>query len=655
MAKNEFELKINVSGNAEKSIGDLKKELREAKQELQQAEKGTEQWYNALKRTAAIKDEIEDINKAVSLTTNGFQGLNATMNVIAGGIQGIASVTAILGSENEALTKTLIKLQAAANFAGAVAQLKDLGVAFQALRATLLTNPLFIVASVITAIGVAIYAIRDRFEFLIKMFDAIGEGISRVADAIGLINRKVEALDKIMGEFESKNKEAIATIERQMKIAEAEGKSTIELQKQKIELQKDYIAKQIAILRLKELEGKLSDEERKKLGDLRQELVNLSTEQIAMNIKQNKEIEEQEKKAQEQRKEQYRKYIENKKKQDKEAFDNAVALLEFEKAKAMITAEDKALVEFDFISKKKKLILESNAFEAKEKEKLIDELNRQQELLLLQQQVDMEKQREVELKALFERKMEQMELEKQLALESNDDRLATELEFLERKRALVLEAEGITELERIKLIEKIDNEIKLNKIKQAKDIAAKELEIEKQKEAAKKQVQQLSLQAIDSLSNAFFTLALQRVAKGSEEEKKLQRVKFNIDKGINIAKAVMNTAEGVTKALAASPPPINAILAGITAAMGAAQVAVIAAQQFPESEGAISSNVPSISGGGGAVSETQTQPLQPILPQGIDTANIQRTDEQVIKAVVVETDITEKQRRVKNIIESSSF
>jgi hypothetical protein len=58
-------------------------------------------------------------------------------------------------------------------------------------------------------------------------------------------------------------------------------------------------------------------------------------------------------------------------------------------------------------------------------------------------------------------------------------------------------------------------------------------------------------------------------------------------KAVALANAVVNTAEGVTKALASAPPPFNVILAAITAALGAVQVGMIAAQPLPLAKGAI--------------------------------------------------------------------
>jgi len=53
-----------------------------------------------------------------------------------------------------------------------------------------------------------------------------------------------------------------------------------------------------------------------------------------------------------------------------------------------------------------------------------------------------------------------------------------------------------------------------------------------------------------------------------------------VAQGVNIGEAIMNTSVGVTKALASAPPPLNFVLASIVGAMGAAEVALIAAQGF---------------------------------------------------------------------------
>lgn len=73
--------------------------------------------------------------------------------------------------------------------------------------------------------------------------------------------------------------------------------------------------------------------------------------------------------------------------------------------------------------------------------------------------------------------------------------------------------------------------------------------------------------------------AIARNKRIDAEEKKLKRESAQRDKNIAIFNAVINTAAAVTKALP------NLILAGIAAALGAAQIAIIAARPVPKFKG----------------------------------------------------------------------
>jgi len=70
-------------------------------------------------------------------------------------------------------------------------------------------------------------------------------------------------------------------------------------------------------------------------------------------------------------------------------------------------------------------------------------------------------------------------------------------------------------------------------------------------------------------------------AKFKAEESKLRREAFEKEKQANIVKALMGVALGVVNALATAPP-LGYILAGVTAALGAVQVATISSQPTPK-------------------------------------------------------------------------
>lgn len=69
----------------------------------------------------------------------------------------------------------------------------------------------------------------------------------------------------------------------------------------------------------------------------------------------------------------------------------------------------------------------------------------------------------------------------------------------------------------------------------------------------------------------------EQLATTFEDVEGLGKAFFVANKAVAIAEATINTATAVTKALASSPPPLNFVLAGVTAAFGALQIASIVA------------------------------------------------------------------------------
>jgi hypothetical protein len=76
--------------------------------------------------------------------------------------------------------------------------------------------------------------------------------------------------------------------------------------------------------------------------------------------------------------------------------------------------------------------------------------------------------------------------------------------------------------------------------------------------------------------------AAKRNKRIEQEEKKLKRDQAIREKNLAIFNAIINTAQAITVALASAPPPFNAILAGISAALGAAQIAAISSRPIPK-------------------------------------------------------------------------
>ena len=116
------------------------------------------------------------------------------------------------------------------------------------------------------------------------------------------------------------------------------------------------------------------------------------------------------------------------------------------------------------------------------------------------------------------------------------------------------------------------------------------------------------------------------------------RSMFEINKVAGIANAVVNTAQGVTKALAAYPPPLSFIMAGAQAAAGAAQIAAIKSTSFGGG-GSVSAI-----GGGGGVPSLATSPGIPVTPTDSQAAQSHVT-------VVIDDDAILTGGAIRNLVD----
>lgn len=86
----------------------------------------------------------------------------------------------------------------------------------------------------------------------------------------------------------------------------------------------------------------------------------------------------------------------------------------------------------------------------------------------------------------------------------------------------------------------------------------------------------------DALNNEYAKRAAQRERKLEQEKKEIALKQAKRERDIASFQAVVNTAAAVVKALAAAPPPANFIMAAISAAAGAAEIAAIRSAPLPK-------------------------------------------------------------------------
>ena len=137
MAKQEVGLKIDVDVS---SVGNIKKELRAATVELiamqEKFGKTSEQAINAAKRVANLKDTIQDAKEQADLFDPGnkFKAFSNAATQVAAGFTAVQGAMALVGSESEDVQKSLLKVQGALALSQGLSQIGDLGKAFDELK-----------------------------------------------------------------------------------------------------------------------------------------------------------------------------------------------------------------------------------------------------------------------------------------------------------------------------------------------------------------------------------------------------------------------------------------------------------------------------------------------------------------------------------------
>ena len=183
---------------AEKSLQDLRKELKETRNVMLNAEEGTEEYNQALVKAAniqhTIKDQTEEINasamdfgqiagnvvKGVGGMVAGFQAAQATMN--------------LFGIENEAVMKSLEKMQNLMALTQAIPALEDGIKGFKRLSTAISTATgatskfgKALISTGLGALAVALGYVVTNFEEISKWLDEITgqtDFLGTVADAV---------------------------------------------------------------------------------------------------------------------------------------------------------------------------------------------------------------------------------------------------------------------------------------------------------------------------------------------------------------------------------------------------------------------------------------------------------------------------------------
>ena len=609
----EVPFKVSIdTGTAEKTIGELRQEFRDLNKVIDQTKAGTDEYNKAVIRLGAVKGTLKDVREQM-LALDPEKRLAAFSRIgstVASGFSAATAAAALFGDKNEELGKTIVKVQAASALASGLQGLsgfkKALVDAQLAMKAFALENPFTAVVVGVVALTAAIYG-------LVKAFD-------KTADEIDQLKKAAEDLDEF-----AKNSESFWN--RQIKLLEAQGKSLEDIHARRKEMIREQLEDNADAIKIQQQLADKGDEDAiKKLGELENKrkdlLADREIEEAKFASDKAKRDEETTKKEAEElkkRNEISAKAIEEKKKHDEAAWKEELKLLD--------DSIDDAIKLFE-----REVAAEQKMFEDRQKA-------RQDYYATV---INLELKNMADQAALDENPIEQENARYQQQLVDQTDFQSQQLTLLQTQ----VDTEVITkedgERRKKELQDKFNTQNLIATKQHNKNLLTAEQDLKNQK-----------LLIIGSGINSIGQLAIAFAGKSEAS----QRRAFEIQKAAGIATATIDTYVAANKAAALPlPPPFPAIAAAVAVATGLARVATIAKTEFnapaPTSDVSVSGG----SVGGGAPEAPAIQPPQVTATQ---TQTNQEGDftgfGKHIRAYVVESEMTEKQKRIKGIESRSEF
>ena len=187
---------INVTGNASKSIAEIRKELKAANGELIAAQANfgnySKEALAAAQKVAQLKDTVQEARETADLFDPGkkFAAFTGALSAVASGFTAVQGAIGILGVKSEETEKTLLKVQSALALSQGLSVLSDSAKSFERLNSTIQTNSVFIKANTIVtnlatksmqAFGFSVDATSTSFKVLKGAIAATGIGLLIVA------------------------------------------------------------------------------------------------------------------------------------------------------------------------------------------------------------------------------------------------------------------------------------------------------------------------------------------------------------------------------------------------------------------------------------------------------------------------------------------
>lgn len=649
-----------------KGLAQIKSELRELKGELANATDPA-QMAKLAEQAGKLKDQLADANEQVAVFASGSK-FEQVSNSFSSMKDSLMSMDFEEASEKAKMfSKTLgsISPETIGNgIKGLVSTVGTLTKAFVQFGVSILTNPIFLLVAVIAAVVAGIVYFLNKLGFLKTIMEAIGavidwliQGFKDLTDWIGLTNhaqtKQAEESAAALQEEREGIQKVVNGLDHKIAMLDAEGESTIALRIEKNKLLKvDAELNAQAIQTVSNMYGK-TGAFGKVYGEMSDKATNVVQKLEVEEKKLTTELENENKK----RADDNKKYLEDRLSASRLVQDLEVQLMEAGIEQELKSNEIKyrRLIE-DLKTNEKLTGAERNRLRT-EYELLY--ANAKDEI----QQKELQKNKKFQEDAL---KIEQDAKDEfiKLVQDISEQNYVNSLTEKERELLAVndkyfaLQEAAKGNAEQMKIIE----EAKSTEVAAINDKAAKD-------EIARLQAVADAKLAIQNEDLAMVTQGIGVLKSVFEKNKKIQKGLLIAENAAGIAKIIINTMASNAKALLLGPvlsAPIiarNNISAGIGIASSVAATAKgLAALGGGSATGGSAPGGSGGGGGGGSSSKTSTQEATPNVQMfgANNNANTfgatqqqQQNQPMVIKAVVVESDITSMQNKVSKIQQSA--
>jgi len=639
----EIDIKIKASVDAT-NIGDLKKSIKDLKTAALEVGDVTSAEYKKIAKAAGeAQDKLNDVNMSVKQLSG-----EPLENLVAG-FKGIGQSIASM------------------DLKGFKTSLNTVKTSFAELTATMLANPIFLIAAIIGAVVLALYSLKDiipgvgaAFDAIGKIIDVVVQSIKDFTDALGITNFAAKKAAEETVENTKKASQAISDrYDLEIRKAKAAGKETTQIEIEKVKAVQASVDAQIeAIELLEKANGKLTDDQKKDQDALKDKREKLNGDLEVLYITDSKAKED--------------KIAKDKEKSDKEHQDYLDKLKEKKKAQEEYNKELSSLTDQYILDDRQRL------------EKKYDN-----DLAIIkgagEKELEIRKAIEEDKKAALEKfdLDAQKRKDDQKAKDDKDaaDKLQKEYDdyiksYNQKKAADDLLNQEIADNRKIDIDlmndykitqEQIDNSYNEAQIRNAKITYAEfnklyRQDVENHQTATQKKAANTKMgfdiakglaSALNAIGDLMFSLDAGRSKKTLEERNRVAKKEFNIKKGLGLVNAGINMAVGIAAAATETPfLPLGLIHLITAATTGTIALASIAAQKFnPESASDSAAPTPNIpSAGAGGDSTPQTPAFQAPTFMGLGQNNlIGGAQTKAEKVYVVESDITSTQRRVSTI------